>query len=338
VLATAAVDAARRLWPQCSITFVVKDEYSPVLDQNPHVARIVSPGPEERGVRGTVSLGAELRREGVDLVLDLQGGLRGRVLAALIRPRRSSHVNSRVVSRRLMTLRPTRWRRKLPHAVERYLECLAPWAGGEVFTKGPRIHLTDLEISRARAAVSPSRRVPLVGLAPGAKWRTKRWPERYFAALADELADQGMEVVLLGSAAEEPLLERIVEAVESAPGVGVLSGGIRELASAFSLCSVAVCNDSGLMHVAAAAGAAVVGIFGPTAPHFGFTPYGPGHEVVWLGLPCSPCSPHGDRPCRIAENAPCLEGVDPQRIVGAVRRILRRRAAVGREEEARRKR
>lgn len=330
VLATSVIDAARRAWPKSHLTFVVKREYSPVLDGNPDLERVIALGPGERGLASILRLGRGLGQAGVDLVLDLQGGVRGRVLATATGAPNRARVNSRRLSRMLMVARPSRWRKELPHAVNRYLECLARWAPGPVVSDGPRVWLSDIEKSDARFSLEICGEGRLVALAPGAKWRSKRWPERYFASLADVLSADGCGVLVLGSREEQPLLERIVSAVAEPHSVVPISGDLRKLAALLSLSEAAVCNDSGLMHLAAAVATPSVGLFGPTAPHLGFTPCGEGHRTLWLGLECSPCSLHGDKPCKIAEKAPCMEELEPARVLGVLRPILR---AAGRGNE-----
>lgn len=322
ILATSVIDASRRLWPEGEITFVTKVEYAPVLEQNPQLTRCIPLGPLERGLGAIYRLGRALRSDGASLVLDLQGGFRGRLLAAAVGARERRRVSSRRLSRMLMVARPKRWREALPHTVERYLECLSSWGGESPFSDGPRVWLTDIEKSQARSKLSVGSR-QLVGLAPGAKWTAKRWPERKFAQLAQALAGEGVGVVVAGSEEERPLIERIVRGAGRSDLVKALSGGLRELAAAFSACQAAVCNDSGLMHLAAAVGTPALGIFGPTAPHFGFAPFGSAHKTLWLGFECSPCSLHGDKPCRIAESAPCMEGLDSNEVLSALRRMLK---------------
>jgi heptosyltransferase-2 len=322
ILATSVIDASRRLWPGGEITFVTKEEYAPVLDQNPQLTRWIPLSPSERGSGAVYRLGRALRRDGVSLVLDLQGGFRGRLLTATVGAHDRRRVNSRRLSRMLMVARPKRWREALPHTVERYLECLSSWGGESPFSNGPRVWLTDIERSQARSKICVGSR-QLVGLAPGAKWIAKRWPERKFAQLAQALAGEGVGVMVAGSEEERPLIERIVKGAGRSDLVKVFSGGLRGLAAAFSVCQAAVCNDSGLMHLAAAVGTPALGIFGPTAPHFGFAPFGSAHKTLWLGFECSPCSLHGDKPCRIAQSAPCMEGLDSNEVLSALRPMLK---------------
>ncbi len=323
ILATSVIDACRRMWPGCEITFVVKDEYAPVLENNPHLTMVLSLWPGERGLGSLYSLGRKLRGERFDLVVDLQGGPRGRALAWAVGARRTSRPHSRRLRRMLMTARPRRWRTPLPHVVERYLECLSPWAGDRVPEGSPKVWLTAGEVSTARSKLERAGEGPLVALAPGAKWPSKRWPETNYSALASALSSEGTGVLVAGSAAERALAEKVASAAGGAGSVVPYSGGIRDLAAAFSLCEALVCNDSGLMHLAAAVGTPVLGVFGPTAPHLGFAPYGGGNEVLWLGLDCSPCSLHGEKPCRIARRAPCLEEIDAGTVLSVLRPMLK---------------
>ena len=106
-----------------------------------------------------------------------------------------------------------------------------------------------------------------VGLMPGAAYgRAKQWGEASFARLAALLAGQGHRVCVIGTAKDRPLGDGIVQA---APEQAVNLCGETTLDQAIHLVSglaAAVCNDSGLMHVAAAVNTPVVGIYGPTSP------------------------------------------------------------------------
>jgi heptosyltransferase-2 len=119
---------------------------------------------------------------------------------------------------------------------------------------------------------------PYIVLCPGAEYGpAKRWP--YFRELASKLK---MQIVLLGSAGEP-------EDNRDIPGINLI--GKTSLDDAIDLIAKAtavVSNDSGLMHVAAAAGRPVVALFGSSSPeHTG--PQSPLAKVLWLHLECSPC-------------------------------------------------
>jgi ADP-heptose:LPS heptosyltransferase len=121
------------------------------------------------------------------------------------------------------------------------------------------------DYARADALLPPN--VPLIGLGPTANWSGKVWPAERFVALF-----QALETVLPGArpvifagpgAAERAMAAPVLAALPGAVDlVGALS--LPEAAACLQRCRLFVGNDSGLMHLAAAAGAATLGLFGPT--------------------------------------------------------------------------
>ena len=117
----------------------------------------------------------------------------------------------------------------------------------------------------ALLASAPDAR-PLVALAPGSVWATKRWP--YYAELARELAGEA-RLVVAGSEDDRSLAAAIVAA--AGPGTIDACGALSLLASAALIgrCRALVTNDSAPQHLASAMGTPTLTIFGPTVPAFG---------------------------------------------------------------------
>lgn len=151
---------------------------------------------------------------------------------------------------------------------------------------------------------------PLIALAPGASWTTKRWPVPAWRALVAFLDDAGCRVFELGNANE---------------GVGIpcsLLGktSVRDAAVLLHHADVAVTNDSGLMHLARAAGTPAVGLFGPTDPAIlirddaGFHPLTNGRECAgcWNG---GEMETPGVCPREVAS---CMETLEPERVAREV--------------------
>ncbi len=139
---------------------------------------------------------------------------------------------------------------------------------------------------------------PLIALAPGSAWATKRWP--YYAALATAVERSGAgRVVLIGGPADAAVSAAVAAALpprRAIDGTGKLS----PLASAELIhrARVLVTNDSAPQHFASAVGTPTVTIFGPTVPTFGFGPRAPRHATAGVdALPCRPCDRHGPRRC-----------------------------------------
>ena len=146
-----------------------------------------------------------------------------------------------------------------------------------------------------------------VALMPGAEYgEAKRWPVERFADLAVRLGAAGHPVWVLGSAKERALGEALVSAagaerVRNLCGETTLTEAVDLLATA----RVAVSNDSGLMHVAAAVGTHVVAIYGSSSPLF-TPPLTPKKTILYAGLSCSPCFA---RECPL-HHLNCLRDID----------------------------
>jgi heptosyltransferase-2 len=145
----------------------------------------------------------------------------------------------------------------------------------------------------------PMPRERAIALAPGARHLTKRWPTKYFVALAKHYAANGYAIRLFGSSLERELCERVA--------LGVGGTGVRNFAGELSLsgtalelakCAAAVTNDSGLMHLASAVGTPTLAVFGPTVKGFGFAPRAQSARIIEnAGLYCRPCTTHGSERC-----------------------------------------
>ncbi len=141
----------------------------------------------------------------------------------------------------------------------------------------PVAWFADEDAGRAAALVPPG--MPFIVLGPSANWDNKVWPAQHFVALFRALTGPGGAmpgarcVVLAGPGAQEralaaPVLAGILGAID---GVGALS--LPECAALLARAALFVGNDSGLMHLAAAAGAPTIGLFGPT-PASEYAPVG----------------------------------------------------------------
>ncbi|HEX8855774.1 MAG TPA: glycosyltransferase family 9 protein [Thermoleophilaceae bacterium] len=164
---------------------------------------------------------------------------------------------------------------------------------------------------------------PLIVLHPGSGWPLKNWPASRWWQLVVELARRtGTRPLLAGTAHEEPLVRRVVEATPAINLAGRLSLGA--LAALHKRARLVVTTDSGALHLAAAMGAPVVGIFGPGDP-FRFAPLAPPSRVrvVRLGLPCSPCGTLEHPPCGAVRDPACVSGITVRPVVEAATELLR---------------
>lgn len=187
----------------------------------------------------------------------------------------------------------------------------------------PRLYPGEAERAAVDAllgAADDSR--PLVALAPGSVWGTKRWP--YYPELAARLAPH-CRLAIVGSA-EDSEIAAIIASTAGAQGVVDATGKLSLLASAelIGRSALLVSNDSSPQHLASAMGTPTITIFGPTVPAFGFGPLAP-HSTT-LGhptLPCRPCHHHGPPSCPLG-HWKCMRELGVEVVEEAVGGILDR--------------
>jgi heptosyltransferase-2 len=171
------------------------------------------------------------------------------------------------------------------------------------------------EISRWREAHSLGT-APAVALGPGSVGPSKRWS--YYAEAAKLLVERGLDVWVIGGPGEKGLADEISAA--GGPRVRDLTGtDLRNGVVAMAAAGVAVTNDSGLMHIAAALGTPTIGIFGPTSPQL----WGPLNQLAATiqtktFVPCQPCH----RPVCTANNHACMRDIPATDVADITARVL----------------
>jgi heptosyltransferase-2 len=306
-----------RLEPRrCAV--LVRPEAVPLMAGHPDVDQVLVDDKHggDAGARGALRTARRLRAERFDLVVSPHRSLRtALVLAAAGIPRRVGFRESRGAF--LYHERVARVQAR--HDVERNLALAEPF-GGEVAPRAPRLHVTEAAAARA-ASLLPPGPGPLVGIAPGSVWPTKRWTAEGFAAVAAALANEGARCVLLGGPADAALATAI--AAESGGRALVLAGrtDLATLVAIVDRLALLVANDSAPMHIACARGVAVVAVFCATTTTLGYGPYGARATVVEADLACRPCGRHGGRRCpRGTED--CMRLVDAAAVLTAARAVL----------------
>lgn len=127
--------------------------------------------------------------------------------------------------------------------------------------------------------------LPILGLGPTANWRGKEWPAERFAALVDRLTSPagllpGARVAVFGAASERATAEPVLRAIAPERRIDLVgTAALPVVAACLRRCALYVGNDSGLMHMAAAAGIPTLGLFGP-GNETRYGPVGPRSAVV----------------------------------------------------------
>jgi heptosyltransferase-2 len=319
VLTTPLLTALRaRLRPR-RLAVMVRPEARALVEGHPDVDAVLVDDKHgaDRGVRGALGVARRLRNERFDLAVVPHRSLRTALVAAAARiPRRVGFDSSRGawLFHERVHRDPTR------HDVERNLALMASFGG---WPEPPRLHVPVRPEAAERArAIVPRGGGPLVVMAPGSVWPTKRWTAAGYAVVARRLAADGARVLVIGGTGDAAVAAHVVEL---AGGAVTSVAGRTDLATSVALidgAAVLVANDSAPMHVACARDVPVVAVFCATTPALGYGPWGARARVVDVDLACRPCARHGGRSCpRRTED--CMRLVEPEAVLEAVHAVWR---------------
>jgi len=289
----------RERFPQARIDWLVAPSCAPLIENHPALTETVifdrrlygRIGRSWQATKAFIAFMRRLRERSYDLVIDLQGLFRSGFLTFATRaPVRLGFRPAREMASVFYTHHVAIGDADAHAADRNYL--VANVLGFQDAPVRFDLALTDAERAEGKALLQKAGAVegnPIVGVVPGTRWETKRWPPQRFALAIDRLANQtGAHCVLLGSPDERELCARIADLCETA--VGNLAGHtkLRQMASVIAGCDVVLCHDSAPMHLAVALGRALVCIVGPTNPSR-TGPYRRADDVCRIKVECSPC-------------------------------------------------
>ncbi|MEX2249918.1 MAG: glycosyltransferase family 9 protein [Parvibaculum sp.] len=145
------------------------------------------------------------------------------------------------------------------------------------------------EAMRARARDIVPDGMSVLAIGPAAAWRGKMWPIENFMELARRLlqpggAMEGAHLLVTGGPADRDICQPLLDAVPEDRRIDLVGAAIDETAACFERIRLYIGNDSGLMHLAAAAGAPTVGLFGPS-PEDLYRPWG--EKTAFVRVPRS---------------------------------------------------
>ena len=160
----------------------------------------------------------------------------------------------------------------------------------------------------------------VIGIQAGSSLEGRRWSPEAFAELADGLIESlGAKIILFGVNSEKLLAEKIISCAQHKDSVIDLTGktNIDQLATLVKRCSYLVSNDTGTMHIAAAVGTTIIGLFFAHAHPFETAPYSSGHLIFQARIPCAPCS-YGVE----CNNVVCVRKVLPEHLLSMIQNHL----------------
>ena len=325
VHALPVLSAIKQAMPAADVDWMVEENYASVLSITKGLRRRIigrarnSFTTDEAvsfgGALGYVQAVAYLRAQEYDCALDLQGLLKSAGWA------RSSGA-TRIIGFDKANVRESQ-------AATFYTETVTPPSGVHVIQKNLSllralgIDTTTVDMpmqpvasADTLAAIDAAGAKRYVVLNPGAAWPNKRWPPEQFGALAATLRDRtGLSSLITWGPSERELAETIVAASNGA-ATPAPPTTVADLAVLLREAALVVSGDTGPLHIAAAMGTPLVGLYGPTWPERN-GPWNPSDIVISKAASCG-C--HHKRQC--LRGAPCINEITFEEVASAAERRL----------------
>jgi lipopolysaccharide heptosyltransferase I len=283
VLALPALASLRRSFPDARISWLIRTEFAPLLENHPHLTSVIffdrkflgKAWYNPRAFASLMSLITQLRRSNFDAIIDLQGLFRTACLAWLSGcKKRFGMANARELAHIFYTHNVPQTQDCI-HLVDYYLKIVQATGASDVGVEFvfPQDPATIDSISRllSSCSINPDNYAVFV---PTSAHSDKCWPIEYFAALADRISSQfDLPIIATGTAAEKSAVERL-KSLANVP-IANLAGrtSLAELIALLKTAKLVVSNDTGPGHIAAALGTPLVLIFGRANPAR-IAPYG----------------------------------------------------------------
>jgi 3-deoxy-D-manno-octulosonic-acid transferase/heptosyltransferase-1 len=327
-----ALNAIRSAYPSAHITWLIEEAAAPLIIGHEALDRVIvsrrkswikelRKGKWRSVAHEASTLIQALRSTRYDLVFDFQALLKSGVMIGLAKGRRKIGFNRGMEHQEHSYLFLNE---RIPpvdmnhHAILRSLMMLEAVGihSRKIDYRFP-VHDNDRrEVDKLLSAAGMETARPLICINPVAKWTTKLWPNEHFADLADRMYEKYQVFSVFTGAPEDTkmvqdILSRMRHSTVDLTGKTTL----KTLAALYQKADVLISTDTGPMHLGAAVETPVVALFGPTAP-WRTGPMGDRHQVIRVGLPCSPCF---KRQCPTCD---CMNLIGVESVLVAVDRIV----------------
>jgi ADP-heptose:LPS heptosyltransferase len=312
-----AVYALRKKFPRARICVVTSRELSDLIEANPAVdEKVYVPSTLFRGdLRGFLRFVRDVRALRPDVFVDLRSNVKSFLLRNLS--------GARTVLSYRKQRKPERGARRL-HAVENLLRTVFPLTGPVTEHAYP-IRLREEDVRAAEAFLDArlgsgrqGSRIVAMNPTVGMAIPSRLWPPEYFARLGERIGRElRAAVVLTGAPSDREYCGKIAEGMEPPPVVAAGELTLGQAAALIREADLLVSGDTGPLHIAAAVGTRVIGLYGSVNTERS-GPIGEGHVVLKKEMWCLPCE---EKVCPLGTTQ-CMKDITPEEVFAEVRKAL----------------
>ncbi len=295
VLSTHLPRLIKNKYPHSIVHLITNNEVAPLLNNLETIDKVISIDSDNRA-----KIADEVINSDYDVILDLQ---KNSISASLTEDYKGDlRVINKFRKQKLEMVYLKKFPKETIHVGERYLDTCRDLIQDD--GRG-----LDLGFN------SYSNKNKIIGIAPEAFHKTKRWLQNRYEELINRLINDGYVVRVFGS--DKSTLVNLTENVENF--CGKLS--LVETAEKISECDYFISNDTGLMHIASACQIPILAIFGSSVKELGFTPYRVKHEIIEHDIWCRPCSHIGRGFCPLG-HFKCMNEISVDDVYSKFKRFI----------------
>ncbi|MDP6653818.1 MAG: lipopolysaccharide heptosyltransferase II [Gammaproteobacteria bacterium] len=324
VMAQALFMSLRQERPQCHITVMAPDWTRPLLARMPEVDESIDAqlGHGELRLVRRLAIGRPLQAIGFTTAIVLPNSFKSALIpfhAGI--PRRIGWGGEWRAP--LLTDCRRLNKANYPLMVQRFVALAFPaCAQPPAVIPNPVLEIDAINASKTLLEFDLHDGAKILGICPGAEFgEAKQWPAQHFAAMCNAVLTDDWQVWIFGSNNDALVAEAILADIETDKIDRCINlTGKTNLAQAIDLMSVTtvvVSNDTGLMHIAAALGKPVAGLYGSTSPDF-TPPLTESVKLLATDIECRPCF---KRTCPYGHQR-CLTELQPARVLEAISQLI----------------
>jgi len=328
LFSTPFIRAIRNNFPDAYIACMVVPRVKDILTGNPNIDEIITydVGGEHcsplQDLRDNINFVKRLRKYNFDTVFLLHRSFTRTFLTYLAGIKQ--RIGYYTLKRSFFLTQKPRPEKRILHRAKYYLG-LARAVGLKTDDKGCDFFLRPEEISWAgdflkTAGIKTGQKIIVFN--PGGNWMPKRWPAENFVELGKKISEyfgETAKILLSGSEKDIKLASGICESIQDSAIVVCGKATLRQAAALFKRADLVISNDSGPLHIAAAVGAKVIGLFGPTSPEITGPYKADSDKVIIL---------HKDIGCKIpcynmkCSYSRCMAAITPDEVFEAVKSVI----------------
>ena len=291
--------------------FITKEDFSPLVELECHHENVITLNKNQSGWAQLNSLVTKIKKIKLDLIIDLHGSLRSKLVSFLLFSIPIIKFDKRILERKFHVLFKKKVYINEDSIVQRYLT--------EIFQLYFHRELEDPAFFQLVGDSVKGSKQTYIAICPFASFNSKQWDFLSFLKLAELILTNSAlshyQLIWLGPklANAQPQFSQMLDRYPDQMKDMLGKTSFQELAQYLGGAQLTITNDSGPLHLSEYLGGKVLAIFGPTHSSFGFAPKQTLSRMIDHDLPCRPCSTLGNKKCYLPQQL-CFTQTTPQMV------------------------